>query len=290
MQITPEIKKKIRRVEIYTRRLLSGSLIGSSRTALKGVGFEFDQIRDYVAGDDVRFIDWHASARSQSLLVKQYIEERSRTIILVIDVSCSMVFGSHEHGKYDRAAWIASILALIVMYGSDNVGCILYTDTVEHYIPPAKGHTHVYELMRLLFEYTPTKKTTNMSVALRKLLELRRKRSLVFLISDFIDDHIDEYLIRAAKSHDVIAVRCLDIHECELPSVGSIMIQDQEDSSYGVIHTHSRGAYSLKQMLNARIQEQDMLFKRAGVTCLDNRDDKAFIGELLTLFRRRMRY
>jgi len=264
--------------------------VGSSRTALKGVGFEFDQIREYVVGDDLRFVDWHASARSQTLLVKQYIEERSRTVMLVIDVSCSMMFGHSEKSKYDRVAWIGSILAFIVLYGSDRVGCILYTDMIEQYIAPAKGRAHIYEIMRILFEYVPTKKTTNITVALKKLLELRQKSSVVFLISDFIDDHIGEYLKHVARGNDVIAVRCLDVHECELPSVGYVTMQDQEDGSSGVLDLGINGSSAVKQILAMRMKEQDTLFKRCGVDCLDNRDDEAFVGELFALFRRRMRY
>lgn len=290
MHITPETKKKIKRIELYTRRLLSGSLIGSSRTALKGVGFEFDQIRDYLVGDDLRFVDWHASARSQTLLVKQYIEERSRIVMLVIDVSRSMLFGVHGEGKYARVAWIASLLSLITMYGSDRVGCILYTDTIEHFIPPAKGHAHVYEIMRILFEYKPTKTKTNISVALKKLLELRQKKAVVFLISDFIDDSLKMYLGHVAKRHDIIAIRCLDMYECELPAIGYITVQDQEDGSCGVIDARTKGASIIKDILLQRMHEQNIIFKRCGIHCLDNRKDETFIGELLALFRRRMRY
>ena len=287
MPITPEIKKKIRHIEIYTRRLLSGSLIGSSRSALKGIGFEFDQIRDYLVGDDLRFVDWRASARSQKLLVKQYIEERSRTVMLVIDVSCSMLYGATAEGKYERVAWIASLLSLIAMYGSDRVGCILYTDDIEQYIPPAKGHAHIYEIMSVLFSYKPTKTTTNISVALKKVLELRQRNAVVFLLSDFIDENLPEYLPRVSKKHDVIAIRCLDMYECALPAVGFITVQDQENGVSGLLDA---GALVVKQFLAERMREQDTLFKRCSVSYIDNRHDESFIGELLTLFRRRMRY
>ena len=224
MRIAGDVKKKIRSVEIYTRRLLSGSLVGSSRSAVKGLGFEFDQIREYEVGVDVRSIDWNASARMNTLLIKQYIEERSRTVMIVVDVSRSMMFGCSEQGKYNRVSWIASLLALITMYGSDRVGCILYADEVEQYVPPGLGQSHVHEIMRAL------------------------------------------------------------------PSIGFVTVRDQENGLGGTLDLGARGAATVQDVLTQRITEQDALFKRCGVSCLDNRRGDLFIGELISLFRRRMRY
>lgn len=287
MHIASDVQKKIKRIELFTKRLLSGSLVGSSRSAIKGLGFEFDQIREYQVGDDVRTIDWNASARMNTMLVKQYIEERSRTIIVVVDVSRSMLFGKDAEGKYERVAWIACILSLVATYGSDRVGCLLYADDVELYIPPGSGQTHVHRIMQTLFEYTPHKKTTTISVALKHLLGPQHKRSMVFLISDFIDDSLEQYLAQAAKRHDIIAIRCLDTYECVLPSFGLFSVADQEDGSAGMLDLYTQDTNAL---LAQRLAEQNALFKRCGITCVDNRKGDAFIGELVSLFRRRMQY
>src|SRR5579872_4207588 len=186
--IAPSIATKIKQLEIFTRRLLNGALVGDSRSAIKGAGFEFDQIREYSFGDDIRFIDWKASARNDKLLVKQYIEERSRTIFLVVDVSRSSIFGSGLHNKQSRITELASVLALVAQHGKDRVGLLLFSDKVEAYIPPASSLHHIHHIMEQMLLFTSQRSETNISCALERLLSLKKSDAIVFLISDFIDE------------------------------------------------------------------------------------------------------
>src|SRR5690606_15018404 len=156
---------KIKQLEIFTRRLLNGSLVGDSRSAIKGTGFEFDQIREYSCGDDIRFIDWKSSARTNKLLVKQYIEERSRTVILAVDVSHSSIFGSGTLGKRDRIAEISCVLALVAQHGKDHVGLLLFSDDVCHYISPGSSLAHIHTIIETILTFDPIKSVTDISKA-----------------------------------------------------------------------------------------------------------------------------
>src|SRR5258707_662959 len=186
--ISPEIVSKIKQLEIFTRRLLNGSLVGDSRSAIKGTGFEFDQIREYNFGDDIRFIDWKASARNNKLLVKQYIEERSRTIFLAVDISHSSIFGSGLHNKHSRIVELASVLALVAQHGKDHVGLLMFSDTIASYIPPGNSLHHVHRIMETMLSFKPKQSKTDISKALQHLLSIKKSDAIVFLISDFIDE------------------------------------------------------------------------------------------------------
>lgn len=282
---------KIKQLEILTRRLLNGALVGDSRSAIKGSGFEFDQIREYSFGDDIRFIDWKASARNNKLLVKQYIEERSRTVFLAVDVSASSMFGSGIINKYNRIVELASVLALVAQHGKDHVGLLLFSDIVEEYIPAGSSLQHVHRILDRILSFTPKQSKTNITQALQHLLAIKKSDAIVFLISDFIDENMDTYLAQAARKYDLIAVRCLDANEKTMPSVGFITVQDVETGD--LVDLDLRGAYhtDIKRFLAGRIEQQSKLFKRRGVDLVDiapERDD--YIAEMVKLFRRRMGY
>lgn len=286
MNQSDTIHERIRRVELYTRRLLSGALVGSSRSAQKGVGLDFDQLREYMAGDDPRIIDWLASARSQRLLVKQYQEERNRTILLVVDGSSSMEFGLED--KFKRAVWIASIIGMIGAYGADKVGLIVYTDTVELHIPPRTGIAHVRALLGDLYAYVPQKKATDVRSVL-KLIGSKKERTMVFLISDCIDETLSIALRRMYR-HDVLLVRCSDKREEYIPAFGILTVQDTES---GVLHTvclNSADSVVLSDSLQIRREAQDKIAKSAGIGILNSTEKESFIQDLLLTMRRRMRY
>ncbi len=283
--LSPEIMRKIRHITITTRRLLSGSLIGDNRSAQKGMGFEFDQIRDYQVGDDVRFIDWHSSLRTQSMLVKQYVEERSRTIMLVIDVSQSTIFGSTQMRKYDLIAQVSSILALVATYGNDRVGLMLFADEVELYIPPGRGWPRAHRIMETLFSYTPTRKATRCSAACERLASLPMHDAVVFFVSDFIDDALDARFGMLSKKYDVVAVRCLDLREKNIPVAGIVTIQDIETDEDLVIDVSA-----LNICMQQRVVAQNNFFKRYGIDIFDVMNSDEYMGDLITFFRRRMRY
>lgn len=289
--VSPEIASKIKQLEIFTRRLLNGALVGDSRSAIKGTGFEFDQIRDYSFGDDIRFIDWKASARNDKLLVKQYIEERSRTIFLAVDVSQSSIFGSGEHNKNSRIVELASVLALVAQHGKDHVGLLLFSDDICDYIPPASSLRHVHRIMERMLSFKPKQSKTDISKALQHLLSIKKSDAIVFLISDFIDDRLDTYLAQAARRYDLIAVRCLDANEKAIPAVGFITVEDLETGELIELDLRNTRDNNVRRFLAARVDEQDTLFRRCGIDLFEVSPDRTdYLSEMVKFFRRRLMY
>lgn len=288
--ISDEVRRNIRQIEIYTRRLLTGSMVGDTRSAIKGTGYEFDQIREYSLGDDIRFIDWNASARMNTLLIKQYVEERSRTVFLAVDISASEFFGSSSETKRDRAAQLASVLALVASYGNDRVGLLLFSDQVEFFLPPGRGKFHVQNLMEILFTYEPKKERTQISDALAHLARLKVRDGVVFLVSDFIDSDFGTYLPLISRKYDLIAVRSLDKLEKHLPAVGFLTIEDIETGAEIEVDMRAHGAGAIAHFLETRVVEQNKLFKKYGIDLLEIADDRPFIADVVRFFRRRMRY
>ncbi len=288
--VSKEVLKKIKQITIQTRRLLRGTMAGDSRSALKGTGFEFDQIREYQFGDDVRFIDWKASSRLNNLLVKQYIEERCRTIMLAVDVSASGIMGSENVLKRDIFAEVASILTLVTAAGKDRVGLMLFTDEIETYTPPARGLNHAHLIMQKLYSHEPTRRTTNISAPLKKLAQYKQKDAITFLISDFIDTDIDPKLLgHVARKHELYAIRCLDTHETQLDNFGFIPIEDSETGERSLLDTRGATA-AINSYLTQRLQEQSKLFKKKGVRLLEIANNHTFISDLVRFFKRRMHY
>ena len=289
--VSSDIAHKIKQLEIFTRRLLNGALVGDSRSAIKGSGFEFDQIREYNFGDDIRFIDWKASARTNKLLVKQYIEERSRTIFLVVDVSQSSSFGSGSCNKYDRIAELASVLALVAQHGKDHVGLLLFSDKVEEYIPAGSSLHHIHRIMERMLSCVPKQSKTDISAALQHLLAIKKSDAIVFLISDFIDDRLDTYLGQAARKYDLIAVRCLDTNEKIIPAVGFITVEDLETGELVELDLRDTQRSGVKNFLTARIEQQNKLFKQRGIDLVDIAPERSdYLAEMVRFFRRRMMY
>lgn len=289
--MSSDIVSKIKQLEIFTRRLLNGSLVGDSRSAIKGTGFEFDQIRGYSFGDDIRFIDWKASARNDKLLVKQYIEERSRTIFLAVDVSQSSFFGSGLYNKNNRIVELASVLALVAQHGKDHVGLILFSDEIEEYIPAGTSLQHIHHIMERMLSFKSKQSKTNISKALQHLLSLKKSDAIVFLISDFIDEKLDMYLAQAARKYDVIAVRCLDANEKIIPAVGFITVEDLETGELIELDLRDTRNNEVKKFLTRRIEEQNKLLRRCGVDLFEVSPERTdYLSEMVKFFRRRMMY
>lgn len=285
--VSSDVLKKIKHIEIYTKRMLSGAMVGDSRSAVKGSGLEFDQIREYQFGDDVRFIDWNASSRANKVLVKQYIEERNRTILLAVDISSSNFFSSSNTLKHDFVAEIASVLALVADYGKDNVGLILFSDQVEAFIPVGTGRNHVRLIMEKLFTQPAARKKTNINVPLEYAAKLKRKDALLIIISDFIATNFEKNLALTAAMYDVVAIACVDKNETHLPNVGFLEVQDSETGNRHILDTRSA---TLNHYLEQRCSEQERLFKKCGIDSLLLMNNKPFAGDLIRFFRRRMRY
>ena len=316
--LSQETLKKIRLIEIETKRLLSGSFVGDYSSAKKGSGFEFDQIRDYQLGDDVRFIDWKSSARSNKLLVKQYIEERNRTVILAVDISASGFYstarqlqtgrlagGQLKNGKLsdgqagklkiDILAEVAAVLALVADYGKDKASLILFTDEIEVFIPAASGKKHIHTIMEQLFSYKPKSKKTDINCVFDLLAKVARKDAMVFILSDFITDIPEKKLSLVSRLYDLVAIRCLDKNENSFEGIGFVNIEDIETGESFLLDTRSfggksRGLKKLNNFLGTRVHQQGNVFKKFGVDLLDISADKPFVGEMILFFRRRMIY
>jgi uncharacterized protein (DUF58 family) len=282
------IAAQIKRMEIITRKLFNGVMGGVARSALKGSGFDFDQIRDYQMGDDVRFIDWGASLRTDKLLVKEYRQERNRTIFLLVDSSASVLYGSDTKARQDVIAHIASALALAANWGKDTVSLLIFSDEIELFIPPAQGLLHVRLIMEKLFSMTPARKKTDIGKALKKMLAYKKRGATVFLVSDCIEqyDAVTKKIVPlAAKHHDLVVIRCLDPREHTFPSVGFLAIKDPETGTEYTVDTRD-----MNRLVGERLADQTRFFQQHGIPYLDITINQEFLPALIHFFRRRMMY
>jgi uncharacterized protein (DUF58 family) len=237
-----ELMNKIRRIEIRTRRLVNESFSGDYHSVFKGRGMEFDEVRPYLPGDEVRTIDWNVTARMGQPFVKQYVEERELTVMLVVDASGSGDFASEGKFKRELAAELASVLSFSATTNKDKVGLLIFTDRVELYIPPRKGRRHVLRLIRELLAFAPEGHGTDIKLALDVVNQILKRRSIVFLVSDFRDDP-EQYrqpLFMANRKHDLIAVDLYDPLESEIPDVGILAVEDSESGELVWLDTSDR--------------------------------------------------
>lgn len=287
--ISKEIQKKIRQIEIQTNRLLSGTLVGQNSSAVKGSGFEFDQLREYQQGDDVRFIDWKSSARMDKLMVRQYIEERSRSIVLLVDISASSFFGSTQKNKYEVLSELAAVLALAGSYAHDHIALLLFSDTVELFIPPGNGQKHVHHLLEKLFTYQPKQVKTSLTAALEYVAGLHLKNAIVFVLSDFIGPSFKKALCVVAKRYDLIAVRCLDKNEIALPAVGFLHVVDSETGQRAYVDARYVTS-SMNRYCASRLHDQNKIFNACGVDLLDIKSTQPYVNDMVRFFKKRMLY
>lgn len=288
--LSKEILKKIAAIEIHTKRIMNATLLGDARSAQKGSGFEFDQIRDYQMGDDVRFIDWKASSRANKILVKEYREERSRTIMIVLDISRSMDFTSQTNTINETAQQVAAVLAFVAGYSKDRVGLILYSDKVESVIPPGLGHAHVHAILTDIFGHGCQGTGTSGAAALERLMRMKNRNAAVYLISDCIDESLEHALKAASRIYEIVVIRCLDHVERHVPEAGFLPIVDVETYESAVMDTRALRSKGLHSYVERRLGEQLMLYKKYGIDCLDLVNNETFIGEVVRFFRRRMVY
>lgn len=280
--ISKEIVNKIRHIQIKTRRLLTGSASGDYLTKQKGYGLEFDQLREYQVGDDVRFIDWKSSARMNKLLLKEYREERNRTVMLLVDISKSSLFGSGKQRKADVMADIASALALSADYSKDAVGLILFSDKIDYFMPPARGRHHVMALMKEVYGAQAQGDATNINAAMQLLGQLKRTDTIAFLISDCIDESYEKQIHVINARYDLVIIRCLDKREQRLPKGFHIQLQDIETGQELFVKSD---ALSISA---ERLQQQNRYFKKYGIDCFDVTCDKQYINDLVMFFQRRV--
>lgn len=235
--IAPELLARIRRLEIRASHLASDLLMGEYASAYKGRGWEFDEVRSYQVGDDLRNIDWNVTARMGEPYVKVFREEREMTLMLLVDVSSSLYFGTLPQAKHELAAELAAVLAFLAIRHQDKVGLILFSDHVEQYIPPSKGRAHVWSIIRSVLGHQAQGRGTDLGGALRFFLKVRKRSTLTFLLSDFWASAHRQELKQAAQRHELVCARILDPREQELPDVGTILLEDKESGQRMLVDT-----------------------------------------------------
>ncbi len=286
---TTELLKKVRRIEIKTRGLSRNIFAGQYHSAFKGRGMAFSEVREYQFGDDVRDIDWNVTARQQRPYVKVFEEEREMTVMLLIDVSASRLFGAVGELKKEMMTEIAATLAFSTIQNNDKIGVIFFSDRIEKFIPPQKGKKHVLYIIRELIDFTPEHTGTDISQVLRYLTNAIKKRCTVFLMSDFItpEDYSNAMTI-ANRKHDVVAVQVYDKREAELPRVGLIKLRDAERGNEVWVDTSSRRVReNYAQWWSERQKQMDDSLKKSRVDMASIATDEDFVIALMNLFKRR---
>ena len=272
--------------------MVNDVLAGEYSSVFKGRGMEFDEVRQYTPGDEIRTIDWNVTARTGVPHVKRYVEERELTVVLLVDLSSSGVFGTQAQLKSEIAAEICALLAFSAIRNHDKVGLILFTDRVEKFIPPKKGKKHVLRVIRELIDFTPRGGETNIGAAIEYLSRVQRKRAVVFLVSDFLDatERFEKALKLGARRHDLIPVTIADPREIELPSLGLLELEDVETGELLLVDTGSLRVRSSYRERNLQaFQGRRDLFRRIDVEAIGVQTDRPYLDAILQFFRRRER-
>ncbi|WP_299394605.1 DUF58 domain-containing protein [uncultured Gelidibacter sp.] len=285
---TKELLKKVRKIEIKTRRLSNHIFGGEYHSTFKGKGMTFSEVRQYQYGDDVRNIDWNVTARYNEPHIKIFEEERELTMMLMVDISGSEWFGTDQQFKNEIITEIAATLAFSATQNNDKIGLILFTDTIELYIPPKKGRFHVLRIIRELIEFKPKSKKTDITQALKFLSSVMKKKAIVFLLSDFMADDYKHTLKIAANKHDITGIRVYDQREESIPNLGMVQMQDEETGEYMLVNTASkkiRTDYS--KYHHERVVYFKDTFSKSGAGTIDCRVDESYVTKLLGYFKRR---
>lgn len=286
---TKELLKKVRKIEIKTRRLSDHLFGGEYHSTFKGRGMTFSEVRQYQFGDDVRNIDWNVTARYNEPFVKVFEEERELTLMLLVDISGSEFFGSTSQFKNEIITEIAATLAFSALQNNDKIGLALFTDQIELYIPPKKGKSHVLRIIRELIEFEPKSKKTNISRALEFLSNVMKKKAISFMISDFItDDNYENALKIAAKKHDLTGIRIYDQREEHIPNLGVVLAEDEETGESILVDTTSkkvRNNYTKYYLEKVKFYQET--FQKSGAGTMSCRVDESYVKKLLGYFKNR---
>lgn len=285
---TKELLKKVRKIEIKTRRLSDHVFGGEYHSTFKGRGMTFSEVRQYQFGDDVRNIDWNVTARYNEPYIKVFEEERELTLMLVVDISGSEFFGTDSQFKNEVVTEIAATLAFSAMQNNDKIGLILFSDEIELFIPPKKGKSHVLLIIRELIEFQPNSKRTDVAKALKYLTNVMKKKAIVFVLSDFITDDYRDTLKIVARKHDVTGIRIYDAKEEAIPNLGVVQMQDEESGELMLVNTSSK---AVRRNYNTYYRERTEYFQEAftksGAGTIDCRVDESYVKKLLGYFKRR---
>ena len=287
---TKEILKKVRKIEVKTRRLSDHIFGGVYHSTFKGRGMTFSEVRSYQFGDDVRAIDWNVTARYNEPYIKVFEEERELTMMLIVDVSGSEYFGTIDQFKKDTVTEISATLAFSAIQNNDKVGLILFSDQIELFIPPKKGKSHVLRIIRELIEFKPKSKKTNIAEAFKFLSNVMKKKAIVFMLSDFMDDDYERTLKIVGNKHDITGVRVYDKHDEEIPNLGMVPMLDAETNSVQLINTASKKVRnSYKKNALGLFDYFKSTFKKSGSGTIDTRVDEDYVKKLLGYFKHKGR-
>jgi len=289
------LPKQLRSIQIVTERLVRDRLAGQYHSVFKGRGIAFSEVRQYMPGDDIRLIDWNVTARMNDVYIKLFAEEREMTVLLLVDMSASGRFGSREREKRDLAAEIAAIMAFSAIRNNDRVGLIIFTDTVEKFVPPKKGKKHVLRVISEILSFEPRGRGTRIATGLEFLGRVARRRAVTFLVSDFLTpvSSYDRALRIAARRHDLIPVTVTDPLEEALPAVGLIELDDPETGERVRFDTSGKEARAFARAAKAQTEARNSLFKRLSMDAIEVRTDRPYLPALTTFFdarARRMRH
>jgi uncharacterized protein (DUF58 family) len=283
-----ELLKKVRKIEIKTRGLSQELFSGEYHTAFKGRGMSFSEVREYQVGDEIRAIDWNVTARFNHPYVKVFEEERELTVMLLVDVSGSENFGTRKQFKQDMITELCAVLAFSAIQNNDKIGVIFFSDIIEKFIPPKKGKSHILHIIRELIQFKPKSTRTNITMALRYFTNVIKKKSIAFLISDFMDAGFYDAMKIAAKKHDLVALRIYDKAEKALPEMGLVKFKDAETGKIVWLDTSSKNVRT--HYFAAAREREEMIkdvFLRSGVDTASISTDESYIGPLTNLFKSR---
>ena len=286
--LSPELLQRIKAIQVKTNYLVNDIMAGEYVSAFKGRGMEFSEVREYQPGDDVRLIDWNVTARMNQPFIKEFKEERELTVMLLVDVSSSGEFGSAGKLKNEVAAEIASILAFAAIKNNDKIGLIVFSDKIEHTIPPKKGKAHIWNIIRTILNFKPEGKGTNISLPLEYLLNIQKRKATAFLISDFQDVNYEAKLKLAKQKHDLVAISISDPREEALPDVGLIQLEDAESGEILLVDTHDS---EMTQKYTKQIQEQrekrKTYFQSIGIDTIEIHTDRSLTEPIIRYFKLR---
>ncbi|PID29978.1 MAG: DUF58 domain-containing protein [Candidatus Cloacimonadota bacterium] len=287
---TTDIIKKIKKIEIITRNSVSELFSGEYHSLFKGQGLEFSEVREYQAGDSYRQIDWNVSARMGYPYIKKFEETRELNVLFLVDCSASALFGTKNALKSEYITEVTSVLSFSALSNNDKVGCLLFSDEPEKYIPPGKGRKTALRILRDILYFEPSERKTNLKVAIEYIYRLQKKRSIIFVISDFLDKGYDENLKLLAKKHDVIALRILDKAEVDLPVAGILHLYDPETDETLTVNTSSE---KLREKYKKAVEKQNAdleeRFKKMKVDLVTIMTDESYTKALMKFFKKRMK-
>jgi len=285
---TKDLLKKVRKIEIKTRRLSDHIFSGEYHTSFKGRGMTFSEVRPYQYGDDIRSIDWNVTARYNEAHVKVFEEERELTMMLMVDISGSESFGTKNQFKKDIVTEIAATMAFSATQNNDKIGLILFSDQIELYIPPKKGRSHVLRIIRELIEFEPKSNKTDIAQALKFLSSTQKKKAIVFIISDFMSDEYEHTLKIASKKHDITGIRVYDNREEKMPTIGMVSMQDAETGAVQWVNTGSKSVrLNYEKYYQDKINYFKETFSKSGSGVVSTRVDESYVTKLLGYFKSR---